>query len=97
MGDHFQVTCEINLGDLRPDEVDVQLYYGRLKKVDTVLESHTEKMTVEKELDNGDFLFSCSVPCTSAGRYGLTVRVTPAGDGFLRNTPGLITWAQPLV
>jgi starch phosphorylase len=97
VGDRFQVTCEINIGDLKPDEVEVQLYYGRLKKVDTVLESHTEKMTVEKELDNGEFLFACSVPCNSAGRYGLTVRVTPAGDEFLRSTPGLITWAQPAV
>jgi starch phosphorylase len=89
----FQVTSEVNLGELRPDEVDVELYYGHLKSLEELDASNSEPMTVLEDHHNGDFLYGCFLTCKSSGRFGFTVRVTPQGDERLKSTPGLLTWA----
>ena len=42
---------------------------------------------------NGSYRYGCNLNCDTTGRYGFTVRVMPRGDDFIKNTPGLITWA----
>jgi starch phosphorylase len=93
IGESFTVTAEVSLGDIRPEEVEVELYYGQLKTTDTLTFSQTQTMDVEQTLENGRYLYACNLVCESAGRFGFTVRVTPKGDDYLRFTPGLISWA----
>ena len=93
VGETFQITTEVRLGELLPDEVEVELYHGNLKSMDTIAESHVEKMSVIEDLGNGNFRYGCNMECRTTGRFGLTVRVTPRGDNWIRFTPGLITWA----
>ncbi len=93
VGDTLQLTSEISLGELRPEEVEVELYYGPLKTIDAVSVGKSEKMTVLENNSNGHFRYGCNLNCDKTGRYGFTVRVTPCGDDFIKNTPGLITWA----
>ncbi len=89
----FQVTAHVFLGELKPDEVDVELFYGALKTLETITQSNTELMRVEKDQGKGNFLYSCMLPCRNSGRFGFTVRAIPKGDDWIKNTPGLITWA----
>ncbi|UCD32267.1 MAG: DUF3417 domain-containing protein, partial [Desulfobacterales bacterium] len=92
-GEAFQVTTEVRLGELLPDEVEVELYHGSLKSMDIIDESNIEKMSVIKDRGDGNFLYGCTLECRSSGRYGFTARVTPKGDDWIRFIPGLITWA----
>jgi starch phosphorylase len=92
IGESFQISAEISLGEIRPEEVLVELYYGKLRSVDTLLSGMTQVMEVEEELNKGTYLYSCFLPCEASGGFGFTVRVNPKGDDFLRFTPGLITW-----
>ena len=93
VGDSFQVTSEINLGEFRPDEVDVELYYGHLESLEKLSESHIEPMNVVEEKNDGWYLYGCNLTCEFSGRFGFTVRVTPAGDARVKTTPRLLTWA----
>jgi starch phosphorylase len=93
VGESFKVTAAVHLGKLRPDEVEVEMFYGQLKSVDALAASHTEPMTVIKERGNGDYLYACTIKCNTAGRFGFTARVTPRGDDWIKFAPGLITWA----
>jgi starch phosphorylase len=93
VGENFSVTVVVNLGELNPDEVNAELYYGNLKSVDTIANSHSEKMTVKENRGDGDYLYACTITCSDSGRYGFTVRVIPQGDDRIRFAPGLITWA----
>jgi len=93
VGQTFQATTEVNLGELLPEEVDVELYYGRMKSIDTVTAGKTEQMSTLEERDQGHYLYGCTVNCELSGRFGFTVRVTPRGDNQIKYTPGLITWA----
>ena len=93
IGESFTVTAELSLGDLRPEEVEVELYYGQLKTIDKLSFSQTQSMEVDQVMENGQYIYACKLACESAGRFGFTVRVTPKGDDYLRFTPGLISWA----
>ena len=93
VGEHFEVTAMVNLGELRPDEVKLELYYGALKTVDSIAESHSQEMAVKEIHGDGTYLYSCTITCSNSGRYGFTVRAIPNGDDRIRFAPGLITWA----
>jgi len=94
VGDVFPVTAEVHLGELKPDEVHVELYHGRVQSLDTIYESHTELMTVEEDRGNGSYRYTCNLTCVSSGQYGFSARVTPRGDELIKCTPGFVTWAK---
>ncbi len=93
VGETFQVTCEVGLGVLTPNEVDIEIYYGHVKSIDTLTSSNTEVMEVLEDRGNGNFLYGCTLTCRISGRYGFTARVIPRGDDWIRFAPGLISWA----
>ncbi len=93
VGANFTVTAVVNLGELNPDEVNVELYHGKIKSVETIYDSHLEKMTVTENRGSGEYLYACALNCRDTGRYGFTVRVMPRGDDRIKFAPGLITWA----
>jgi len=93
VGQTFGVTAEVTLGELRPDEVEVQLYYGPMKSPEALTESRTAEMAVLKELGGGAYLYGSQISCPDARRYGFTARVRPQGDDLIRIIPGLTTWA----
>ncbi len=93
VGERLVVTATVTLGELRPDEVKVELYYGVLKTVDTISNSNSEEMTVKEDRGTGEYLYTCTIRCAVSGRYGFTVRAVPRGDDRIRFAPGLITWA----
>ena len=93
VGDTFQVTSEVHLGELQPDEVDVELYYGNLKSPEQVTAGHVAPMKVLEDRGGGKYLYGCDLTCEISGRFGYSVRVAPRGDERIKSTPRLLTWA----
>lgn len=93
VGETLHLKSEVFLGELLPNEVVVELYYGSLKSIDSVSSSQTVQMTAMEDRGNGHYMYGCTLTCKATGRYGFTVRVTPRGDDFIKYSPGLITWA----
>jgi len=93
VGESFRVTSVVNLGEIRPEEVIVQLYYGPVKGVETMASGQSEVMIVREDRGAGVYLYACTLACREVGRYGFTVRVVPHGDDRLRFAPGFITWS----
>jgi len=93
VGQTFHVTAEVTLGKLRPDEVELQLYYGHLKSVEVMTSGQTQQMTVLKDMGDGHYLYACNITCRDSGRYGFTARSRPKGDDLIKFAPELITWA----
>ena len=92
-GEFFEVTVVVDIGELLPEELVVELYSGHMKSVDTLHGINTISMNMVESMGNGKFRYVCDVPCRLSGRFGFTVRVMPAGDDYMRTLPGLITWA----
>ncbi len=94
VGDVFEVTAGVHLAGLDPQEVNVELYYGHVRSIDSVATSRVEPMRVLEDRGNGDYLYGCAFTCPESGRFGFTARITPAGDDWVKNTPGLVAWAR---
>jgi starch phosphorylase len=94
IGDKFEVRVEVVLGELRPDEVDVEVYYGPVDSENQITESHAEKMTIIEEKGKGSYIYGQEIVCHSAGRYGFSARITPFGRDWAITVPGFITWAD---
>ena len=92
-GENVHVNADVSLGKLLPDEVEVQLYYGHMKSGDKLVSGITKLMSVEKNKGEGRYVYTCAISCKEVGRYGFTARIIPGGDSWIKNTPGLITWA----
>ncbi len=94
VGDTFRITLRVFLGSLIPDDVEVQIYHGKIRYSDEFEESRAETMWLQESLGNGTYIFACTITCSSSGRFRYTARVIPKGDAVLSQTPGLITWAD---
>ncbi len=92
VGESFQVTSIVSLGELRPDDVEVELYYGIMRTLDDLNRSEVQSMSMLEAHGNGIYLYSCDIQCRVSGRYGFTIRVIPKGDEWTRFMPGFITW-----
>lgn len=93
VGDTFNVTVNIHLGSIRPDMVDVELYFGSIQSLGKLVDGRTQTMEIAEDRGDGNFLYRCTVTCKDSGRFGFTARVAPCADDWIRYTPGLLTWA----
>lgn len=93
VGDTVNVTTEVFLGEILPEEVDIQIYYGKIQSVDSVADGKAETMTVKENLGNGRYIYSCAIICGHTGRFGLTARVIPKGDNWIKSTQEFLTWS----
>lgn len=93
VGDSFNVNTVVNIGEIGPEEIEVQLMYGTLKSLDNLYRPNVVQMEVLENRGKGKYLYNCKVTCGTAGRYGFTARIIPKGDDWIKHAPGLITWA----
>jgi len=93
VGDTLEVTAQIRLGDLSPDDVIVEIYYGLLDQNGDFSERETVPMAPVSSRD-GNHTYRGEIPCRQTGRFGYTVRIIP-GHERLENpfAMGLVMWA----
>jgi len=90
----LEVTAEVFLGEIKPEWVSVELYFGRLDPDRGIVEPTLVTMQSVETRAPGRYLFAGSLVCQTSGRFGYTVRVLPNHPDLPdRIVPGLITWA----
>lgn len=94
-GTTLQVTAEVYLDSLKPQEVFVELYYGDIDRNDEIANGKTTPMECTKDLGKGMFRFEGGVPCEKTGMQGFMVRLIPKHDDLAnKHETALITWAE---
>jgi starch phosphorylase len=95
LGGHLPVRVLVELGDLSPDEVDVQVAYGRVDDQDELSGAEVAPLKQNGRREGDGWLFEGEVPLATAGAFGYTVRVVPRHDGIAETSElGLVTWAD---
>jgi starch phosphorylase len=93
VGQEVEVLARVKLGDLSPEDVIVEAYYGRLNHKGEFAERETVPMEVQKS-DGDKYTFRGLIPCRTTGRFGYTVRVMPSHKRLEnRFAMGLVNWA----
>ncbi len=93
IGETLEVTAKVALGELSPEDVTVEAYYGRLDHQGEFRERVTEEL-LPVSFDQGVHVFKGNVKCSGTGRFGYTVRIMPSNKK-LENpfVMGLVAWA----
>ena len=94
LGDERPVSVTVDLGQLEPSDVVVEVLHGPVGAADEL--QHPEVVTLVHEgVDHdGRARYGGSFPCGTAGRHGFTVRVVPAHPDLPSPVElGLIAWA----
>lgn len=94
VGAKAEVNATIHLGNLKPEDVKVQLYVGSLDTRGEIVEGSAQDMAVSGDNGNGEFTFTTTFKYSRSGDHGLSVRVVPEHKYMHTNfQPKLITWA----
>ncbi len=90
------VHATVQLGELRPEEVSVEMYYGEVTSMGDLINGRPLPMTLNADADRtaeGAWTFTGEIEASGAGRCGFTVRVMPRDDRLVGTlVPGLIAW-----
>lgn len=94
VGDSFSVTCSVQLGEIAPDQVEVQLYTGRITAQGDLEEPEVVAMKVHNS-EGTLHTYRGKVRCKLAGRQGYAIRVMPNHPDLVHPyVPGLIAWNE---
>ncbi|MDF1606492.1 alpha-glucan family phosphorylase [Nocardioides sp. YIM 152315] len=80
VGDTMSVRAFVALGDLSPQDVDVQLVHGRSTGDDELVSTTVESLHVAESYEGGRHRFDGDVVLDHSGSFGYTVRVVPRND-----------------
>ncbi|MDW7710539.1 MAG: alpha-glucan family phosphorylase [Deferrisomatales bacterium] len=94
VGEEFAVRCTVALNGLDPQDVLLELYYGRLDPFGGLGEASRRTLRYDAVQEDGTHDFLGEVPCERSGKVGYAVRVLPhhpnlAGPWDL----GLVAWS----
>ncbi len=77
IGTVLTVRAFVSLGELSPDDVDVQLVHGVTDSEDQLVDAATESLSAGESYQGGRHRFDGTVTLARSGGFGYTVRVVP--------------------
>jgi len=93
VGTAYTVTARVRLGTLRPEDVEVELYYGPLGPQDEIEHAATEKMHCVSNADEVPAMFKGTLSFQETGKLGYAVRILPKHALLVHPVDmGLVIW-----
>jgi starch phosphorylase len=77
VGDAVSVSAAIDLGELSPEDVVVELYYGPTAGAHELAHGAIVRMKVEVEESTGRYRYAGAIPTRESGAHAYAVRVMP--------------------
>lgn len=96
VGESVPVSAEINLGNLTPQDVEVQVYYGPLDNQEDPEYNETMVLKADnRKMKDSVYKFTGNITTRKSGQQGFTIRVLPRHNLLINPFElGLIYWAQ---
>ena len=99
LGDEREVTAEVQLGSLGPDDVAVELVHGPVVAGDELTDTEVVRLeragsTAPNDGGRAVMRYRARFTCDQAGRHGFAVRVLPSHPDLLAPVEmGCVAWA----
>jgi starch phosphorylase len=93
VGDQLQVEAVVGLGELKPTDVTVEVYYGSLDAEGLIVDGQALPMLIAQSKGKGVYVFAGAIGCKTSGRHGYALRVVPHHEDLGNPLEmGLILW-----
>ena len=94
VGSRLQVSTLVKLGQLSPEDISVEMYYGPVDGWGNIRDGSAVRMEYDRPAEhNSEHWFCGSVCCKKAGRYGVAIRILPHHPDLTNpHDLGLILW-----
>jgi starch phosphorylase len=93
VGDQLQVQARVHLGELKPTDVAVELFYGPLSAEGLIVQGEVLSTLIAQSKGKGTFIFAGAITCQTSGRHGYALRIVPQHEDLGNPLEmGLILW-----
>jgi starch phosphorylase len=93
VGDQLQVEAVVSLGELKPTDVSVEVYYGSLDSEGLIVDGQALPMLIAQSKGQGTYVFAGAIACKTSGRHGYALRIVPHHEDLGNPLEmGLILW-----
>jgi len=94
VGSQLSIRALVKLGNIKPDDVSVELYHGPVDNWENIKNGSVVRMDYSKVAEqNGEHWFVGTMPCSETGQHGVAVRVLPKHPDLANSCEmGLILW-----
>lgn len=94
VGLKYPILAEIELGELTPEDVDVQIYYGKVDDGIDATKSFVNMAHIVKKTKSSKYIYRGEINCKDTGQFGFTLRILPKHPMLINQFElGLIRWA----
>ncbi|HEX6248741.1 MAG TPA: alpha-glucan family phosphorylase [Nocardioidaceae bacterium] len=80
LGETLDLSVYVSLGELTPDDVDVQVVHGRIRHDDELVDTYVTSLKPAETYEAGRYRFEGSVALKQTGPFGYTTRILPRHD-----------------
>lgn len=95
VGDQLEVQAQVYLGELKPTDVTVELYYGPLNGEGLITKGEALPMLTAQSKGEGRYVFVGAISCRTSGRHGYALRIIPAHEDLANPFEmGLVLWGS---
>ena len=93
-GNNIEVRCEVELPNIKQENIDVEVYYGKILDNGIVENVSIIPMKLEKQdEETKKYYYVAKIELTTGGNYGYTFRVMPKHEMILEPTNlNLVKW-----
>ncbi len=93
VGKAMPIQARIGLGQLRPEDVWVDLYYGPMDADGDLVKALTEPMTTDGASGEDGHVYRATVPFKESGKFGFLLRIMPRHPLLVHSADmGLVVW-----
>jgi starch phosphorylase len=91
-GSIAHISAKVQLGNISPDDVSVQIYRGFMDSERILSEPIIDEMTLVSK-DNDGYTYNIDMTLRSVGHRAYAIRILPKYDGQVQYISGFITWS----
>lgn len=94
VGESLGVRADIYLGKLKPEDVAVQAYHGRIASSGEIESGEAIELQMVSQKDDTTYHYEGEVPARGTGQHGFAIRVMPKNEAFINPYEmGLVVWS----
>jgi len=82
VGDQLHVKAYVALGDLKPEDVEVQVVHGKVSEADELHGFTVDPLALADTYEGGRYGFAGDLVLDASGPFGYSVRVVPRHEGL---------------